>query len=304
MSSDFIVREAHWQRESAGLMALREQVFIREQQVPREIEMDGLDEQAVHVVVEAGGKPIAYGRLLPDGRIGRMAVLPEHRGQGLGRKVLDKLIELARGRGMERVYLHAQTHALAFYQRAGFVEDGPAFREAGIDHVAMQLPLLELSPGFITGVAYPTPFDALAVELAESAARHIRILSPQLDHAVFDNRELADALSRLARRGRESLVRILVSDSRPVVHRGHRLLELARRLPSKVKLQKLAEHPEWKGETIVTRDTDGVLYKPGDADHAAFYEPASRASTRRHVELFEELWRHSAPDVEFRSMSL
>ena len=115
---------------------------------------------------------------------------------------------------------------------------------------------------------------------------------------------MSEALAALARRGRESLVRILVSDARPIVQRGHRLLQLARRLPSSVKLQRLAEHPDWKGETIVIRDRDGVLYKPGDANHEGFYEPDSRASAQKHVDLFEELWRHSTQDVEFRSFSL
>jgi hypothetical protein len=137
-----------------------------------------------------------------------------------------------------------------------------------------------------------------------SASRQISILSPTLDNEVFDRRELSEALAALARRGRESLVRILVQDARPIVQRGHRLLQLARRLPSSVKLQKLAEHPDWKGETIVIRDRDGVLYKPGDADHEGFYEPDSRASAQKHADLFEELWRHSTQDVEFRSFSL
>jgi hypothetical protein len=71
-----------------------------------------------------------------------------------------------------------------------------------------------------------------------------------------------------------------------------------------VHIQKQADHPQWKGETIVICDRDGVLYKPGDSDHEGFYEPSSRASTQRHLELFEELWRHSAQDVELRSLSL
>ena len=158
--------------------------------------------------------------------------------------------------------------------------------------------------GFITGVEYPHPFDDLAVELCNSAARTICILSPHLDHAAFDNAALAEALSALARSTRQARVRILISDSRALVGRGHRLLQLARRLPSSLSIQKLAEHPDWNGETIVTRDRDGVLYKPGGSDHEGFYEPDSRASVQKHLELFEELWRHSTQDTELRSLSL
>ena len=158
--------------------------------------------------------------------------------------------------------------------------------------------------GFLTGVEYPHPFDELAIELCQGAGRNICILSPCLEHAAFDNSGLADALSTLARRGSQTQVRILISDSRSLAGRGHRLLQLARRLPSIVHLQKIAEHPDWNGETIVIRDRDGVLYKPGGSNHEGFYEPHSRASTQRHLDLFEELWRHSVQDTELRSLTL
>ena len=161
-----------------------------------------------------------------------------------------------------------------------------------------------MSNEFLTGVQYPKPFDQLLVELCQSAARQIFILSPHLDNEVFDNAELVEALSALVRSSRQTRVRILISDSRGLVARGHRLLNLARRLPSSVEIQKLAEHPDWKGQTVIIRDRDGVLYKPGGSDHEGFYEPDSRASTQQHLELFEELWRHSEADIELRSLSL
>jgi hypothetical protein len=157
---------------------------------------------------------------------------------------------------------------------------------------------------FVTGIEYPRPFDEYAVALCQSASRYICIMSPQLDHAAFDSQELVEALGALARRSRQTQVRILISDSRPLVGRGHRLLQLARRLPSTVHMQKLAEHPDWNNETVVIRDRDGVLYKPGGSDHEAFYEPNSRASTLRHLDLFEELWRFSVEDDELRSLRI
>ena len=157
---------------------------------------------------------------------------------------------------------------------------------------------------FVTGIEYPRPFDEYAVSLCENASRYVCILSPQLDHAAFDNNALVDVLSALARRSRQTQVRILISDSRPVITQGHRLLQLAKRLPSTVHMRKLEGHPQWNNETVVVRDRDGVLYKPGDSDHNAFYEPNSRASTRRHLELFDELWRFSIEDTELRSLTL
>jgi hypothetical protein len=157
---------------------------------------------------------------------------------------------------------------------------------------------------FVTGIEYPRPFDGYAVELVQSALRYCCILSPTLDHAAFDNSAMADALSTLCRRSRQTRVRILINDPRALVGRGHQLLQLARRLSSKIEIHKLAEHPDWNGETIVIRDRDGVLYKPTGSDHNAFYEPDSRASTQAHLELFEELWRYSVEDAELRALSL
>jgi len=157
---------------------------------------------------------------------------------------------------------------------------------------------------FITGIEYPSPFNHYVVELCRSASRSVFIMSPQLDHTVFDSPELARALSALARDSRQTHVRILVSDSRPLVHRGHRLLHLARRLPSTVHIRKLEEHPDWNGETVVIKDRDGVLYQPGDGENNAFCEPGSRASTQRHLELFDELWRFSVEDPDLRSLRL
>jgi hypothetical protein len=161
-----------------------------------------------------------------------------------------------------------------------------------------------MSTEFVTGVHYPQPFDQLVVELCLRAARQVCIMSPSLDAEVFDRGELIAALSALVRSSRQTQVRILVSDSRALVARGHRLLNLARRLPSSVHIHKLSEHPDWKGQTVVICDHTGVVYKPGDSDHEGFYEPDSRASTQQHLELFEDLWRHSVQDTELRSLSL
>ncbi|MEM8561023.1 MAG: hypothetical protein AAGF57_02255 [Pseudomonadota bacterium] len=161
-----------------------------------------------------------------------------------------------------------------------------------------------MSNEFLSAVEYPHPFDDLAVELCASAAREICILSPRLDHQVFDRVEIVDAIAGLVRSSRQTRIRILIADSRSVVARGHRLLLLARRLPTSVHIRKQEEHPQWKGETIVICDRDGVLYKPGDSDHNGFFEPSSKASTQAHLELFNELWRHSVEDIELRSFSL
>lgn len=299
------IRRADWPADRELLRSLRETVFVKEQAVPVEIEWDGRDEDATHVLALREGRPVGCGRLLPDGKIGRMAVLSEERGRGIGRRLLAALVEAAREAGLEEVWLHAQQHAADFYRRAGFTPSGLPFEEAGIPHIAMRRRLLLQPPdSFEGGVTYPQPFADYAVALAHSARRSLCLLSPALDHRVFDRQPLVDALSALARDSRQSEVRILVSDWRPMVQRGHRLLTLARRLPSSVRLQQLTEHPDWKGETLLIRDRSGLLWQPGDGDKRGIWQPDSAAQVRPYLDLFEELWRHSAPHVEFRSTPL
>jgi predicted GNAT family N-acyltransferase len=133
----FSVRAADWNLDRPALRAVREQVFVREQAVPIELEWDEFDPLCQHVVAEAAGQAIGTGRLLPDGHIGRMAVLKSWRGRGVGSALLETLLRLARDRGIRRVRLNAQSRAVAFYRRHGFVTEGEEFLEAGIRHRSM-----------------------------------------------------------------------------------------------------------------------------------------------------------------------
>ncbi|HVL75348.1 MAG TPA: GNAT family N-acetyltransferase [Noviherbaspirillum sp.] len=128
-----------WETQREGAQAVRYQVFVVEQKVPLEMEWDEMDARCVHaLVLDDEARPVATGRLLPDGHIGRMAVLPRARGNGVGAAVLQALMKAAKARGDTRVMLNAQTHAEPFYARFGFVRDGEEFEEAGIPHIAMQ----------------------------------------------------------------------------------------------------------------------------------------------------------------------
>jgi predicted GNAT family N-acyltransferase len=136
--SGFRVRMADWDREREAMRAIRTPVFIQEQQVPQQIEWDEMDPLCVHALaVDADGTPIGTGRLAPDGKIGRMAVLEEWRGKGVGAAILDFLIASAQERGIKQCRLHAQYHALDFYLQHGFATDGEEFMEAGIAHMRM-----------------------------------------------------------------------------------------------------------------------------------------------------------------------
>jgi len=128
-----------WDEAREVARPIRLTVFVEEQRVPVEIEWDDEDAKSIHALAyDTQGAAIATGRLLPDGHIGRMAVLQAWRGQGVGGAILERLIEVARERGDREIELFAQTHAIPFYRRYGFVENGEVFEEAGIPHQAMR----------------------------------------------------------------------------------------------------------------------------------------------------------------------
>lgn len=120
------------------IRSIRETVFIDEQAVPAELEYDGLDASAVHALVSVNGTAVGTGRILSDGHIGRIAVLSDFRGQGLGTKIVLSLIDEATKNGSKRVFLGAQKQAIDFYTKLGFTPFGEEFLEAGIVHLSME----------------------------------------------------------------------------------------------------------------------------------------------------------------------
>ena len=143
MQPAFIVKEIDWRAGEPALREVRIKVFVVEQGVPEALEWDGLDESSSHVIaVASDGAPIGTGRLLRDGHIGRMAVLKEWRGKGVGSRLLELLLAVAGSKGFAQVELHAQVHAIGFYARHGFRVAGSEFMEAGIPHVVMSRGLL------------------------------------------------------------------------------------------------------------------------------------------------------------------
>lgn len=128
-----------WNALRARAAPVRFAVFVEEQGVPLEIEIDEFDPVSLHALaIDAAGRVVGTGRLLPDGHIGRMAVLRPARGTGAGGAMLSALIEAARARGEREVVLNAQTHAMPFYARFGFVAEGEDFDDAGIPHRTMR----------------------------------------------------------------------------------------------------------------------------------------------------------------------
>lgn len=135
------IRLGDWQTLGAHARQVRTAVFVLEQGIPAELEWDRWDPLSLHAVAYADEVPVATGRLLPDGHIGRMAVLAPERRSGVGGQLLDTLVAAARKRGDAVVELHAQSYVVAFYERHGFRPIGDEFDEVGIPHRTMRLTL-------------------------------------------------------------------------------------------------------------------------------------------------------------------
>ena len=134
----FRIRDADFDRDFDALRRIRVDVFCVEQKVPEALEWDGIDVDCEHALaVDAQGAPIGCGRLLPDGHIGRLAVVAAWRGKGVGGALLERLVARARERGHPVARLNAQTHAIPVYEAHGFAISGEPYDDAGIPHQEM-----------------------------------------------------------------------------------------------------------------------------------------------------------------------
>ncbi|MDX1916121.1 MAG: GNAT family N-acetyltransferase [Methylophilus sp.] len=141
MKQSFTIEILTWNHPKQSLLkAVREQVFIMEKHVPLDIEWDEHDADAIHLLaLDQAQRAIGCARILESGRVGRMAVLKAWRGYGLGQALLTEAIQICRDRQMKKIMISSQTHAIPFYQKAGFVVTSEAYIDVNIWHVDMQL---------------------------------------------------------------------------------------------------------------------------------------------------------------------
>lgn len=138
MHLDDLIQVVRWEEAEPALRVIRIAVFIHEQHVPEAMEWDEFDAVSIHLLAcNTIGQPVGTARLLPDGHIGRMAVLKEWRGQGFGSAMLRRLLQELTLRRQQKAQLNAQSSAVPFYEKFGFKVLGEEFMEAGIPHVKM-----------------------------------------------------------------------------------------------------------------------------------------------------------------------
>lgn len=156
MPTRFTIEETSWREAASSLSLVREKVFIAEQRIPRRVELDGRDSESLHVIARLEDDTIiGTGRMLASGHIGHIAVLMPYRRMGVGKALLDKLVELAKSRGLTGVYLDCELESVSFYESQQFQTEGPVFMESGIPHQRMTRSLK--TPGLV-----PPPLQSLA----------------------------------------------------------------------------------------------------------------------------------------------
>jgi predicted GNAT family N-acyltransferase len=316
-----------WSGNQTKLRQIRERVFIAEQGISRDLEWDGNDEDADHfLALNEAGQPLGTARLLKSGQIGRMAVLTEHRGLGIGRQLLDEAVHHATTIGLTRVFLHAQRSAEEFYRKSGFRPCGEEFLEANIPHIEM---VLELPIPFVaperTGSEKIVNRDATSSELRPSrmimfdseldcraavervldnARRTAFLLSPFLDPAMFATEQCLVLVSNFARRSRHTSLQILVDDTKAIAANSHPMLELARRLPSKILIRRLPGDREPVKRSFLVVDGEAVWLQPEYDAYVGWTNLHDRVEARRLHDDFTWLFERSSEDPELRLLSL
>jgi predicted GNAT family N-acyltransferase len=316
LSLDYRVEPADYQTDFQDLRRVREPVYVVEQNVPIELEWDALDPLCFHVIArDADDRPIGTGRLTPEGKIGRMAVLREWRGRGVGEALLQALVDRARSVGWTEVQLNAQVGAIEFYARYGFVPFDDEFEEAGIAHQSMRRTLEPISNEDLRIVS-PTrpvfmPVESLsqAIEtsarLITTARREILIISRNLDPEILATPPVLDALRGYVTSGLGAVLRILLFDATTPHQRLHPWLRLSQRVSSAFNFRVVEEPTDLQyPSAFMVTDLDGVYFRTigGRVEGEACDTAPARARQLR--DLFGRMWEGARPCTEFRALEI
>jgi predicted GNAT family N-acyltransferase len=316
--SDFRVEPADYTADFSDLSAVREAVFAVEQNILGEVEFDSVDPDCYHFVArDHQHHAIGTGRLTPDHKLGRMAVLATWRGKGVGKALLLALIDKARKLGWTEMTLHAQTDVIRFYEKFGFAKEGDVFMEANIPHQFMQL---RLEPITKPSRPAPKPRDALVevtqlktledtqsaiLQLISKARRQICIYTPDLEQVLYGQADIVKALKQFAINSAGGNVLIIVQDTLAVRSQPHPLIDLAQRLPSTFLLRSLVEPDDLQyPSAYVINDQDGYLFRQQSSHYLGVWSPTLPARNRQLTEEFERVWQRCRPCTEFRALGL
>ena len=316
--SDFRVEPADYKVDFDDLRGIREEVFVIEQQIPRDLEFDSIDPTCHHVIARDNlHHAVGTARLSNDFKIGRMAVLADWRGKGVGTALLLALLEKARKLGGTEISLNAQTSVLGFYEKFGFNTVGDVFMEANIPHQQMRLPLQALKKPVRPA---PKPRDAIVeisefttltevhsatLQLLAKARRQLCIYTPDLELPLYGHKETVTALKQFAINSGGGIVMVILQDTLPVRGQTHPLLDLAQRLPSLFMFRTPVEPEDLQyPSAFMVNDRDGYLFRQQSDHYRGVWSPAMPARNRQLLDEFVNVWQRCRPCTEFRVLGL
>lgn len=316
--SQYRIEPADFRTDYEDLRAVREAIGNAAQSLPADMEFDDLDPQCRHVLArDAEHRPIGCARLAPNFTISRLAVLPEWRGQGVGKGLLQNLIEIARHMGATQIAVNTPAELSEFYEKAGFSRSSATSEKAGITHQTLHL---DVQPRRITArrcaksraaSVKAADFDSLeqtataTVQLITPARRKLCIYSRDLEYNLYGRSEIVEALKRFAIQSRDGGIMIIVQDTAAVQSRPHPLLELGQRLPSLIQFRTPVEEDDLQYPSVyLFNDRDGYLFRLLGNRYEGDWSPALPARNRRLAEEFEQVWQRCRPCTEFRALGI
>ena len=328
----FDTTEADWQADGKIIKTLRQQVLVREMDLPAEIVTDEADKTSLHWHAQSlEGQTIGVVRMSLEGHIGSLAVLPEYRARGVGQALLEAALAKATRFGLSRVWAAAPTHLAPFYNCVGLIPEAAPFlahkrehqvfaRALVIDDIAQHRRL----QGKISGETYlsedhhytlgedkqllllrhEAEFKQIILDMCQQAHKSIRIWSPMLDHKLFHHNDLRESFSRLARRNRYTGIEILLYDSHRVVTNTHALLEISRKLPSSIKMKLV--HPELRklNHEFVLVDGEGVIFRQDYESYEGYAKFRDFTENQRLGRQFKAAWESGLYDPNLRQLKI
>ncbi len=291
-----ITREAIWSEDKELLREIRKVVFIQEQNVPKDLEWDDRDTECWHALVELDGKAVATGRLDTDGKIGRMAVLKEFRGQELGKAVLTQLIKIARREGITKTYMHAQCHALPFYLKNGFKAIGDVYDEAGIPHQNAEEILS------VESLVFSDAVNMLTNTIGNST-KQVFIKLSDVNHPLLCKRELISSLKSKAIESNRHQINILLEKTRPS-KRSDEFVRLYQRLSDKIAIRVYkSNQKEADKRQFIVIDKELVAWQT-NPEYSDLRILRDSDRINRFRDDFETAWKNSERDLSLLKLYL
>ena len=301
-------KQGSWEQIGELCRKVRWKVFVEEQQLPEDQELDELDPISEHFVLLINERPAATARLSPQGQVGRLAVLQKLRGKKLGTRLLSRVLEHARRQGLKKVQLNAQVESINFYAQLGFKACGEEYMEVGIPHLPMQLSLVtdldeatDFSPEKLQQALQETQQLRLqgreqiqqAIEiLTHQAARSVSLEAPSYPARWFTDLALEPLIS-LARRHQHSRVECILGETLQFSRQPSNLLKLHQRAPTHINIRKAYSLNRQAQQAFLLIDDKHLLWWPHYQEPRVELYTAEHREAYRQAQAFKAHWQRA-----------